>query len=78
MESSNSLIDHEEKVDKWTNKLPLNGRDHLTKIASYIWQLAKNAILYNVFSLNLREHSLETVNAASGVEKRLLCTLRLS
>ena len=49
MESSNSLIDHEEKVEKWTNELLLNDRHHLTRIASWIWQLAKNAILYDVF-----------------------------
>lgn len=75
MESSNSLIDHEEKVEKWTNKFLLNDRHHLTRIASWIWQLAKNAILYNVFSLNLREHSLETVNAASGEGKRLVLSV---
>lgn len=37
--------------------------------------ISKNAILYNVFSLNLREHSLETVNAASGVGKRLVLSV---
>ena len=38
--------------------------------------ISKNAILYNVFSLNLREHSLETVNAASCVGKRPLLSVR--